>query len=245
MSFDALISEALNTIREQTEAGNAVADKVIHADNANKLLAEVRETSDDPEIVKYREFLENAYAQLAESEKKIDDYILSQGMVDTTPVDVEAETTKWKEISTTVKAMTNAIKTLPGFDETKLADIPELKSLPGTRKASTSSGGTGVKRPRIASIAVTYPDGTTTDIYETKDGVNNSNLTVLAKSLASTYKRKVEVKDLQAALFAAAGTDDLNTLDGKPVEFAYSVPKSDNPEDGSYNLMVKVTPTVK
>ena len=61
-----------------------------------------------------------------------------------------------------------------------------------------------------------------------------TNFTVLSHALKSAFDTKVEVKDLQAAAFEAAGTDDLNTLDGKVIEFAYTV--------GETNVFVKVQP---
>lgn len=249
MSFDAFVTAAVDSLTEQINSANAVADKVINADNTNKLIHEVRETSDDETIAKFREWFDLANAEILRREQEIDKYIVDQGLVTVETVDVDKETENYKALSQTIKAMQGALAAIPGgADAAK--NLPDLKSLPGVRKSSStgSSGGTGIKRPRLSAITADYGDGPV-DIYETKKGENGqpdtnvANLTTLSKALAAKFKTKVEVKDLQTDLFKAAGTDDLSTLDGKPVTFTVSIPSEDG--NSSHTVTVTATPTVK
>jgi hypothetical protein len=253
MSFDDFIDVAKVTLAEQIEQANATADRVINADNQNKLIHEVRETSDDEQIAKFRNWFDQANARIEAEIKKIDQYIVDQGMVSTATVDVPTETENYKALATNIKAMQSTVKTLLGYDDEKFKalELPELKSLPGVRKSggsSSSGGGTGTRRPRLSAISVDYGNGDVADIYETKPGENgqpdrhSATLTLLGKTLSDKFKTKVEVSSLQSELFAAANTDDLSTLEGKPVTFPVTIKGDDNT---STIVTVTATPSVK
>ena len=234
MSFDTFFSEAKSQVAALIASANAVADKVVNAGNAAALVAEVRNTSDDAQIVAFRVWLDKANNAILAKELEIDKYIVDAGMVSTEPVDVEAETANFKTLDAQIKGIVGALKSIPGGDAV-VTDLPERKTLPGSRKSSTGAG-TGVKRPRISHITC---DGV--DVFKTTgegaDAKTQANLTVLAAHLTAETKTKVEVSDLQTALFAAAGTDDLSSLNGKPVEFVVNV--------GERNFSIVATPTVK
>lgn len=253
MSFDDFINVAKVTLAEQIAEANTVADRVINADNQNKLIHEVRETSDDETIAKFRSWFDQANARIEAEVAKINQYIVDQGLVSTAVVDVPAETQNYKDLATNIKAMQSTVKTLLGNDDEKFKalELPELKSLPGVRKSggsSTSGGGTGTRRPRLSAITVDYGDGNVVDVYETKPGENgqperhSATLTLLAKTLSEKFKTKVEVSSLQGELFAAANTDDLSTLEGKPVTFPVTI-KGEG--DTSTIVNVTATPSVK
>lgn len=245
MAVNDFVSVAVQTITEQTEQANAVADKILNADNANKLIHEVRNTSEDPEIVAFRTWIEKANAQILKRELEIDQYIKDAGLVDVAPVDIESETTNYNSLATQIKGMLGALKTIPGSEDV-LGSIPELKPIPGKRKASsTSSSSTGTRRPRLSSITVSGIDGSNpVDVYENvkqEDGSTKTvtNMTVLSKWLTANTEGKpsVNVQDLQSSLFAAAKTEDLSTLDGKPIEFPVIV--------GDAHYLVTATPNKK
>jgi hypothetical protein len=228
-------SEATAQITTLITQANAIADRVANAGNAESLVAEVRNTSDVPEIVAFREWLDKANMAIFNKEREIDALIVEKGLVSTEPVDVPAETENYKALDGQIKPLLAAFKAIPGGDAV-LSVLPERKVLPGTRKSSAGAG-TGVKRPRISHITC---DGK--DIFKNVknakgEEVTQSNLTVLAAHLSAETKSKVEVSDLQSAIFAAAGTDDLSSLNGKPVEFVVNV-------EGR-NFSIVATPTVK
>jgi hypothetical protein len=248
--FETFVTSAVDVLTEQINSANSVADRVINAENQNKLIHEVRETNEDiPEIVEFREWVNKAQLAIEKRTAAIDQLIVERGLVDTAPVDVPAETENYKTVAAQVKAMLSTLKMLPGGEDAA-KNLPELKSLPGVRKSSgTSGGGTGTRRPRLSAITVDYQDGNgPVDVFETKvdeqtkESHNVANLTVLSKVLSSKFKTKIEVKGLQDELFAAAKTDDLSSLDGKPVEFPVTIPGEG---DTSTIVLVTATPTVK
>lgn len=233
--FAQFIDYTVQTLNAQIAEANAVADAVNSADNPAAVVAEVLKTSDAPEIVAYREWLDKAnsaiLAKMSEAEAFAKANLIPAG-----DVDIEAETAKFKAQDATIKALINALSKVPG-GETALPNLTERKMVKGVSKGggARAGQGEGTKRPRISKIVV---DGV--DVFETVGDRTVANLTTLHKWLASRYGKNVavpSVKDMQVHLFGAAGTEDLSTLNGKPVEFALSV--------GPDNLMVTVTPTVK
>lgn len=244
------IDAARETVTGLINENNNRAERLRNAGNFAATLAEYRDKAEttDPEVLKYRAMFEQAQAEILSWQKAVEEHIKSAGLVDTTDVDVDAETAAWKSQHSTVKSMLTVIEQIGGKDA--LNNLPEVKGIPGTRSASGSSGATGIKRPRFQSIRyalATTPDNWT-EVYtsDEKDGVmvQKTNLTLLAQSLTKTFKdagASVEASDLQSALYSEAGTQDLSALEGKPVSFGFAVGAGEK----AVNLIVEVTPRVK
>lgn len=236
-TYDPFVQSALDLIKKETEQANNLADKVIHADNGLKLLHEVRDEKEttDENILKYRHAMEQMNLKVLEFQTKIEEYILANNLVDNTPVDVPAVTEEYKTIKARVKAMLSVVSSLPGGAEA-VKDITPVKGIPGTR-ASSSGGGTGVRRPRVSSVKCNGED-----IFIEKDGKNVTNMTVLATHLSKELGVKVESGDLRDAMFAAAKTEDLSTLNGAPFSFSVSLKDS---EGADHTYGIDVVPSVK
>jgi hypothetical protein len=157
---------------------------------------------------------------------KADEYIKGKYLTEVSEEDVNSLKEEYKSLKEQVNSARKFAATIPGFTEEALKDVPDLKSLRG----GTSGGGTGGKRPRIERLSFsTKADGPWTEVE--RDG--KTNFTLLAQRLSSETKSKVEVKDLQAAAFESAGTDDLSTLNGSVFTFAHSI------GDATYWVMVQ------
>lgn len=221
------------TLSDATNKANAVADKILAATtDRTKRVHELRteENPQDEKIAAFQKWYEAANAKIEEQVAAIDEYIKSELLAEVPEGDVNALREQYKELKTQVTSAVNFAKTVPGFSEETLKEVPELKSLRG----GTSGGGTGGKRPRVERISFsTSAEGPWTEVD--KDG--KTNFTLLAQRLSKESASKVEVKDLQAAAFDAAGTNDLSSLEGKVFTFAHSV--------GEKNYFVKVQPQVK
>jgi len=236
--FGSLIEAAKATLVTLIGENNGRANRIKSAGNVAALIADVRDNSEttDENILKYRAFFEQANNAILDAQKKVEEYIREAGLVSTGDVDVDAETAAWKAVAEQIKSARTLVKNLGGEDS--LADLPEIVGIPGTRAGG--SGATGVRRPRFQEIkfSVAGSDEWTT-VGETKGEGDEAkfvtNLTMLAGILGDK-DHKVGSKDLQEALFAAAKTEDLSTLGGTPVEFAFTV--------GEKNYLVNVTPRV-
>lgn len=245
------VAAARATVTGIITENNNRAERIRNAGNLAATLAEYRDKSEttDPEVLKYRQMYEQAMAEILSWQKDVEQHIKDAGLVDTTDVDVEKETAAWKTAHGTVRSMLNVLQQIGGEDALK--DLPEIKGIPGTRSSSGgNTGATGIKRPRFQSIryALASKPDEWTEVYSTdeKDGVKvqKTNLTLLAQSLSKTFKdagASVEASDLQGALYAEAGTQDLSTLEGKPITFGFSAGAGDK----AVNLLVEVTPRVK
>lgn len=226
MSIDAsnpvapFIAQALEILQTQTNAASALAEKVIHADNTAKILHEIRDEREtaDENILKFREFKAQICERLLAAESQIEDYIVKAGLIDTTPVDIEAATAEYKALVAQIKSMKDVVVSLAGNAEIALPPVPT--PMPGVRKgaSSASQGGTAVRRPRFSTIKV---DGV--DIFEMKGDKRVSTASVVAAHLTKELKVTVDGAKLREAIFAAAGTNDLASLNGKPIEFVFNV----------------------
>jgi len=239
--FSTFIDVTVKSITPLVEQANETATRIQNADNVSALVHEVRdkvETSDET-ILSYREWLDAANNEILNRQKEVEQYIIDNNLVDTEPVDVDAETAKYKTLAEQVKAFRKVLDTIPGGKEA-LEDLPNMISISGR-----SGGGSTGPRPRIQAIKVDGED-VFRDVKQ-KDGSykRESNFTTLSLFLKKTFKGSdVQVKDLQENAFAAAGTQDFNTLNGSPFEFSYTVNFGTEDKPESKNIMVQVTPAV-
>ena len=223
----------------QTEQANALATRIAAAttDRSKALHDYMTDPeSTDPDVKAFQEYEEKMLAALEEQREILVGKVEAKiGTV--SPEDVETLKTQYKGIVDQIKAARKFAATIPGYTDETFKDVPALKNLRGS---TAGKGGSGGKRPRLVSVefrASTKDEWT--EAYTTREGkdgedVRVSNFTVLAGALKDKFGTKVEVKELQTAAFEAAGTDDLNTLEGKTFEFATSV--------GDKTVFVKVTP---
>lgn len=232
-----ILNMVVATLTDATNKANAVADKILAATtDRTKRVHELRtdENTTDPKIKAFQEWYEQANAKIEEQVAAIDEYIKSQHLSEISEDEVNALREEYKTLKTSVVSAQNFAKTVPGFTEDALKDVPDLKSLRG----GTSGGGTGGKRPRVERLSFsTNSEGPWTEVD--KDG--KTNFTLLAQRLSKEVGSKVEVKDLQAAAFDAAKTDDLSSLNGTVFTFAHRVGEGDK----SKTYFVKVQPQVK
>lgn len=207
-------------VEEQTAKANAIADEVQKSRvNVGKVVHEIRkdENATDEKVVKYQKDMEKAAAQIEKWTKEIDEYIKAN-LVQTSSMSDEAYEAKKTEYAELKKGINNALKLaagLPGYSEEVFKDLPALVTLSG----GTSGSATGTKRPRLASLTIDGEEVFT--IKETDEGKVKSFTFTAAAAKLSTKEHKVNPSDLSAAAFAAAGTDDLSTVND--VEFNYSV----------------------
>lgn len=215
---------------------NKLADQLNHAGNTTKLVHEVRDDKEttDETILKYREWYSQVNEAILKNQAAVEAHIVSAGLIDTTPVDVPTATTQYKELKTQANAMKGAIKVFPGHEDV-LDKLTALQPVSGVR-VGTGGGGTGIRRPRLASITVDGDEVFTT--VKAKDGSDKkvANFTNTAIHLGKINNVKVDSEAIRSAAFAAAGTEDLATLNGKPISFNFSV--------GDNNYAIVATPSV-
>ena len=237
-----MLAGAIALAEQYVTEANTHADKVIHAGNATLLLHQVRDEADtdNADILQYREAIDQINNKVLDLQKWVEAKIIEAGLVDTAPVDEDAERAAYKAARDQFKALGEMYKTLTGG--TAIPVAVELKNLPGTR---ASSSGSGTLRPRVSEVSA---DGVKLQGKgpKAKDGSDTfvSNFSVLAAYLSKVADRKVEVSDLHAAAFAAAGTSDLSSLNGTPIEFVYNVEMNDA-EHTVLTFDIKVVPSVK
>lgn len=227
------------SLTELTEQANERATKIAAATTDRSKMVHDYLTADEPAdetIAEFQKWEEEALAKIEEQRSKAADYVTSKYLAAVDESTVDALKEEYKTLADKAKtARKFYLNNVPGAEESDLEKVPALKTLRGG-----TSGGGGGKRPRINAIE--YRIGASGEWVDVSQQAKNAkgedvtvtNFTVLAKALKSATDVKVEVKDLQAAAFEAAGTDDLSTLNGKVIEFAYTV--------GEHNVFLKVQP---
>ncbi len=239
---DAIIASIVDTI----EKANASAAKIGAATtDTSKLDNEAISDPDttDESLRKFQQWKEALLAKLEEETQKALAHAASLREAATTgeAFDVDAEKVTHKTLAAKAKqARDFYLNTLPGTTEDDLKGVPALKNLRGGNSGSTGTGG---KRPRVERISWKANDSDNWSAVE-KEGKNAkgepvtvTNFTLLAQTLSSHFETKVEPKDLHTAAFEAAGTDDLNTLNGRVFDFHYT--------NGPVSAFIQIQPKVK
>lgn len=212
----------------QTEQANGLQEKISAAtSDRTKLVHDhlTDENTEDEKILAYQEFVEKANAEIEAQTEAARAYVMEKYLPEVDDSAIEAQKTEYASLVAQIKAARKFAATIPGFTEDDLKDVPVLKTLRG----GTAGGGTGSKRPRLQRVSYRTATNQPWVAVETerdgKDGtkVTVTNFSLLATTFKDVFKQKVEVKDIQAAAFDAAGTDDLSTLNGNVFDFAMSV----------------------
>ena len=229
---------ALAALSDHVEKANALAKKILDATvNRKKAVFEAINDpeSDDEDVKRYLEYkvdmeakLEKAYKAISEKKEK------ELGVEGLSEEELKSETEKYNKEKQEAGIAEKFVTIQPGYDPAWLKNVPAVKSI---RSAGGGSGKTGSKRPRISQAEVSTDNGETwTDVFETKDGENYVNYTILAQYLSKNSSSKVEPKDLISATFAEAKTDSLNDVSGS-VDFGFT--------SNDKNYRVRVTPETK
>ena len=207
---------------------NTIAYRVSAANEkqSGKLIHEAIKTSDDPKVVKFREFEEAALAKVEAARKQVEEYVKATLVpAGETISDEELETLKaqHKDMRAKVKAATELAKMQPDYTEEWLKSLPEMLTFRGnTGKASGSQ--TGVARPRLSGVKIDGVDFVSTK--KDKDGnvVPSVTFTAVAAEIVKREK-SAGAKDcaLTAAdLFAAAEATNSDWRNSASVEFVYA-----------------------
>lgn len=220
---------------------NKDAQIVKSAQNQNALISDLIKESDDENVAKYRQVVEETEARLNKWHDEITAYVKANLMPKADGEnDVEAATARYKEKVTAIKQFTEALKILPGNEEI-------LKSLPELTKVGRAGGGshqTGAKRPRVDRLRVSADGGENwTEVSQTikdkKSGEEKDvvSFTVLSNYIRQTFSEKVDAVTLREHAEGVAG-DSSEWLGKAPFEYVVSF----GPDDKRTHLKVEVTP---
>ncbi len=228
----------LGTVREQAaDFNSAQATLDAATGDTSKAVHDLRNSSDDPQVTKFRAWLEKSDAAREKAIGEIDAYIsanlIPDGMSDE---QIEAEKSRLKELRAEVKSGADYFLTLPSVKGVAGAEtlLPEIK---GARKSVSKGTGSGTPKPRVKAI---YVDGNLVSHDVTKDGKTEtkSTFTDAVKFLSETHKVKVETKDLHAGYFETAGTTDVSVAPDK-VEYVVAIVDKDGKSHNHTLLVTK------
>lgn len=200
MSQDA-IAQLVEAATAKYGEANAIAEKVAKSHGSvAKDVKEARENSEDPTVVKFREWFEKAQAKINDEVEKINAYIVGEGAIVKGATMTEDEIAKAKETHKELKRAAaeawGAAETVAKILGATMPEKPEVLTFSG--KASSGSTGTGGRRLRFARVEV--------------NGAEVKNLSAVSQQIKSKTGKSVSAADLQKALFESAGTDDLSKI---------------------------------
>jgi hypothetical protein len=219
MSNNDVFGVVATMVEDNVAKANAIADEVQKSRvNVGKVVHEIRkdEATTDERVKSFQKNMEKANAQIEKWTKEIDEYIKTELVQTSTMTDevYEAKKAEYAELKKGINAALKLAANLPGYTDETFKGVTPLQTLSG----GTSGAATGTKRPRLASLTIDGEEVFTTK--ETDEGQVKSYTFTAAAAHLSTKDNKVNPSDLSAAAFAAAGTDDLSTVND--VEFVYS-----------------------
>jgi uncharacterized phage infection (PIP) family protein YhgE len=199
MSNDAIAQLVAAATEKFTEA-NAIAEKVAKSHGSvAKDVKEARENSDDPTVVKFREWFEKAQAKINEEIEKVNAYITGEGglVKGNTMTDEEVEKAKaeHKELKKSATEAWAAAETVAKILGAEMPEKPEVLTFSGKPSAGGAGTGAGGRRLRFARVEV--------------NGDEVKNLSAVSQKIKSMTGKSVSAADLQKALFESAGTEDV------------------------------------
>jgi hypothetical protein len=224
----------LVTIYESAvQKANEIAQRVAASKgDSAKSVKEWRETSDTPEAVAYREWYEKAQAAILARQDEVNALAAKAlGIKSLSEDEVKALEEEYKPFATEAKTAKGLITNMSDLLKTEAPDLPELLRFKSGKPAGSTGGATGIRRPRFDKVEV--------------NGVAVKNLSEVSALIKKETGVSVSAKDLQAALFERAGTDDMDKFsdteigyeatdkDGKTHEWTITAYKSHATEDAA------------
>lgn len=221
-------------VAERVEAANAVAEKISKTTGTvNKDAKDVRETSELPWLVEYRARVEKQQAAMLAEREAIMARIKAEVLKveSATPEEEEAAKEEYKTLAKAAREAMKAAKETATVLGLTSPEFPALLTLAGKERAAGS--GTGTRRLRFAEVTV--------------NGEKVKNLSAIASKIHSDTGVKVTAGDLQKALFAEAGTEDMSKIsdvnflwsetdkDGKTFSYDITAIREDGPDAGTEN----------
>jgi hypothetical protein len=176
--------------------------------DASKAIHDIRESSDDPAVVKFRKYFEDMNAKIEAAVKTINEHISKNLLPESmSEADVEAEKEALKTLKKEAESGRDfflAQQSVKSLAENGTDPLTLLTGLKGARRGVSKGTGTGTKKPRVKAI---YVDGVLMSHDVTKDGKTEvkSTFTDAVKFLSDTHKVKVETSALHEGYFAADG----------------------------------------
>lgn len=214
-----LIAQYANAAKE----ANAYADeyKAITAD-ADKRITDFINSSDDEQIVKYRDLRDKVTAQIEAAQARLDEQAnAAKEYAESQVSEAEGDPAELKDKFVKARANANNLRkafVLIAGEEAVNALVEEhqIEEVISLRGNKTKGSATGIRRPRLSAATVNG------EAVANKEG--NVTFGILEGYISRTFG-KVTGDDLRAAAFSAAGTDDLNSLEsGTEVKFGFEVP---------------------
>lgn len=210
----AAIAPVIELFRSTAREANELAERIIQARKSpDAAVDHVLSTSDDSKIIEWRALDSEYRAEIARLQAEVDDnrnkarQYAAQFVGDAT-FDMDEARKSFTELREKATAMRRTIGVFAGADSldaiVEAYGISEIVSLKGSGGQKTA-GATGVRRPRLASV--------TFDGAVVEDDKGKTSFTVL-KSFLGKHVGAVDIDTVRKAVFAAAGTDDLSSLEG-------------------------------
>lgn len=197
---ESAIQQLVAVATEKFTEANAIAEKVAKSHGSvAKDVKEARENSEDPTVVKFREWYDKAQAKINEEIEKVNAYILGEGglVKGNTMTDDEVDKAKdeHKAIVKSAKEAWSAAESVATILGETMPAKPEVLTFSGKPSSQGAGGATGGRRLRFDRVEV--------------NGAEVKNLSAVSQKIKSDTGKSVSAADLQKALFESAGTEDV------------------------------------
>lgn len=223
--MSSLLTPLADAISQVIEESNKQARRVIASQErqSGKQVFETIKTSDDPKVVKFREFKDTLLAKLEAAETAISDYVKSEILsAGETISDEEMEALKQahKNAKAKVKAAIDLAKMQPDYNTAWEEALPAMLTF---RKGAAVGSTSGTKRPRLDSAKIDGVDFSVTRKSAKGEVTEGVTFTAIALELIKREKAAgAEVKITSADLIAAATSTDENWQSSDSVEFVWT-----------------------
>lgn len=221
---NAAVEALASVVVSETKAANEIAERVNAArGNHAKALSEIREESEDPRLVTYRDKRAKQEAVMLKMREEADKIAAEIGGLATlTEEEIAEEEKTYQDHAKAARGAAKLVERMVGKEQT-----PEFPDLVRFKSGKTREGGAGSSTRRLRFDAVTC------------NGEAVKNLSEVSAKIKRDTGNVVTAAELQEILFKEAGTDDLYKMNG--VEFGVTETDKDG-KTHTYNVQVFKAP---
>lgn len=196
-SLNPLAQMLVQTATQKMDELKSVSAKQNAAGDVGKLLTEAIESSEDDEVVKFRERIEKAHEAINQMTKAMEDKVRPSLSIPTDEELAELDSS-YKTLASELNSFNQVFSSEVGKSGLELTIFDYVGEIPGKRRGVKAGQGTGTARPRVTSVEYTQDvNGAEGWVKAEKDG--KSSFSNLIQAIYKETKESLSASDLHEA----------------------------------------------
>jgi predicted CopG family antitoxin len=192
-----LLQVLVQTAEPKMSELKSISAKQSSAGDVGKLLSEAIESSEDEEVVKFRERVAKAHEAINQMTKAMEDKVRPTLSIPTDAELAEMDS-QYKTLASELNSFNQVFSSEAGKTGLEVSIFDYVGEIPGKRRGVKAGQGTGTARPRVKSVEYTTDlNGENGWVKAEKDG--KSSFSHLIGEIYKQTKESISATDLHAA----------------------------------------------